>query len=59
LFVVHESIAAHVAPSPPYPALQAQLTIPAPVDVQWAVRAHPPLFVAHALTPVHVMPLPV
>jgi hypothetical protein len=39
--------------------LQAQLTVPAPVDEQRAVAAQPPLFVAHASTPVHVCPLPV
>jgi hypothetical protein len=39
--------------------LQAQVAVSAPVDVHCAVGAHPPLFVAHALIPVHVVPVPV
>jgi hypothetical protein len=39
--------------------LQAQVTVPAPVEVQCAVAAQPPLFTAHPLTPVQVTPLPV
>jgi hypothetical protein len=54
----HESIALHVFPSPLYPVLQAQLTVSAPVEVQRAVDAHPPLFVAHPLMPVQVVPFP-
>jgi hypothetical protein len=39
--------------------LQEQLTVPAPVDVQCAAAAHPPLFAAHPLMPVQLTPLPV
>jgi hypothetical protein len=46
-------------PSPLYPLLHTQLTVPAPVEAQCAVEAQPPLLVAQALTPVHVWPLPV
>jgi hypothetical protein len=42
-----------------YPGLQAHVAVFGPVDVHCAVAAQPPLFVAHALTPTHVVPLPV
>jgi hypothetical protein len=38
--------------------LHAQVTVFAPVEVQRAVDAHPPLFVAQPLIPVHTAPLP-
>jgi hypothetical protein len=45
-------------PVPAYPVLHVHVA-PVCVDVHFAVAAHPPLLVAHAPTPVHVVPLPV
>jgi hypothetical protein len=39
--------------------LHAQVAVFGPVLVQIAVMAHPPLFVAQAAIPVHVLPSPV
>jgi hypothetical protein len=39
--------------------VQAQVAVLAPVEVHCAVGAHPPLFAAHALSPVQVVPVPV
>jgi hypothetical protein len=38
--------------------LQAQLTVPAPVDVHRAAEAQPPLLTEHPLTPEHFCPFP-
>jgi hypothetical protein len=38
--------------------LQAHVFVFAPVDVQAAVAAHPPLFTPHELIPVQVVPSP-
>ena len=59
MLIRHALIGVHVIPLPEYPVLHAQVTVPGPVDVHCAVVAQPPLLAAHALTPVHVFPLPV